>query len=286
MAKITAISSLTWSNYTLYEILPRIADRGFKRIDIASFYRADTVHFNFGSPTPAELNKMLKDLDLTPICLNWHCGNFEPWDPKEIDIFVERNTRKLKQLPEVGIPMMTMTFGRRNERQDQEAQLWNCVKAYDRVAEIAEQYGVQMVVELPHVYMVPYTAEKACWVFEHVTNDKIGLVIDSSHWGIVGYNLEEYLDKLGDRLAHVHLRDAQGVDTADFKQDLILTPGKGKVDFKRFGKALDDIGYNGDITAEFEYRDLTFEQIEDEIDFGFKYLVDCGWQIPEGVKIS
>jgi hypothetical protein len=31
---------------------------------------------------------------------------------------------------------------------------------------------------------------------------------------------------------------------------------------------------------------MTFEAIEREIDFALKYFVDCGWQIPEGVKIN
>lgn len=286
MAKVTAISSLAWANYTLYEALPRIASRGFKRLDIASFYGADTVHFNFGSPTPAELKKMLDHYKITPICLNWYGGTFDAGNLNEIDLFVEKYERKMKELPEVGIPMMTMTFGRRNNRPDQQAQLSNCVQAYDRLAEAAEKYGVRMVVELPHVYMVPYTAEKAEWIFNNIANDKVGLVIDSSHWCVIGYKLEDYIQKMRGRLAHIHLRDARGKDTADFKQDIILTPGRGVVDFKRFGKALDDCDYSGDVTAEFEYKDMTFDQIEEEIDFGLKHLINCGWEIPGTVKLS
>ena len=31
MAKVTTISSLGWAHYTLYEALPRMAARGFKK---------------------------------------------------------------------------------------------------------------------------------------------------------------------------------------------------------------------------------------------------------------
>ena len=51
MANVTALSSLGWANYTLYEALPRMAARGFNRVEIASF-GSYCFHFNFGSPTP------------------------------------------------------------------------------------------------------------------------------------------------------------------------------------------------------------------------------------------
>ncbi len=51
MARITTISSLGWAHYTLYEALPRMAARGFKKIEIASF-NTYCFHFNYGSPTP------------------------------------------------------------------------------------------------------------------------------------------------------------------------------------------------------------------------------------------
>ena len=68
MAKVTAISSLGWAHYSLYEALPRMAARGFSRIEIASF-KSYSFHFNYGSPTPSELRKMLDDLGLKPIVL-------------------------------------------------------------------------------------------------------------------------------------------------------------------------------------------------------------------------
>lgn len=283
MAKVTALSSLGWANYTLYEALPRMAARGFKRVEFASF-GIYCFHFNFGNPTPTELRKMLDKYDMTPVCLNYFTDFHHAWVPEEIDVFVKEWTRKIEQLNEVGIPIMSMGFGVRNDRNDQQYQLENAVRAYDRVGKIGEKYGVKMVLEVPHLYGIMPRPEQVYWVFDHVTSPNIGALVDCSHWGIIGYDVDEFFARLGKRLWHIHLRDSVGPDTADQKQQLERTPGDGTVDFKKFGQALDKVNYQGDVAIEFEYRDMSFDAIEREYDKGLSYLERVGWELPKGVK--
>lgn len=279
MAKITAISSLAWSHYTLYEALPKIAARGFKRVEIASF-GTYCFHFNFGSPTPVELKRMLDDFGLEPICLNYFTDFHNAWIPQEIDKFIQEWEKKLIQLGQVGIPMMTMNFGVRNNRPDQEYQLSNAVKAYNQVGKSASKYGIRMLLEVPHLYGLMSRTEQVLWVLKRLDTPNIGALVDSSHWGIIDYDLDNFFSSLGDQLWHIHLRDSDGDDTADLKQNLELTPGAGKVDFKKFAQALDRVSYSGDVTAEFEYRDMTLDEIEQQYDKGLLYLKNVGWEIP------
>ena len=283
MAKITATSSLGWAHYTLYEALPRIQARGFRRVEIASFY-SYCFHFNFGSPTPSELKQMLVDLELEPVCLNYCGSKQEAWRKEEIDRFVGDWTRKLEHVAEVGIPMMTMLFGARNDRPDQESQLANSVEAYDRVGEAAARLGIRMLLEVPHLWTIIWGPEQVLWVMDRLSSTNIGALVDSSHWGISSYDPDAFFDALGDRLWHVHLRDSQGPDEADWSQDLELTPGKGTVDFAKFARALDRVGYAGDVSLDFEYRDMTLDGIEHEYDAGLKCLAEAGWEIAEGVQ--
>jgi len=95
MPKVTALSSLGWAHYTLYEALPRMAARGFRRIEVASFF-CYCLNFNFGSPTSPELKVMLDDLGLTPVCLNYHANDHRAWRADEIDAFVHEWERKLE----------------------------------------------------------------------------------------------------------------------------------------------------------------------------------------------
>jgi len=282
MAKITALSSLGWANYTLYEALPRMAARGFKRVEIASF-GTYCFHFNYGSPTPAELRLMLDNLGLQPICLNYFTDFHNAWAEAEIAPFIDEWIRKIQQLGTVGIPMITMEFGGRNERQDQEQQLSNAVKAYNRIGNIAEKYNVRMLLEVPHLYGLMPRPEQVLWVFDRLESPNIGALVDSSHWGIIGYDLDDFFSALGDRLWHIHLRDSDGSDTADLKQKLELTPGDGVVDFKKFAEVLDKCKYKGDVSIEFEYRDMTLDAIEQEYDRGLEYLKNNGWELPESV---
>ena len=259
-----------------------MAARGFQRIEIASF-GAYCFHFNFGSPTPVELKRMLNRLDLQPICLNYDTGIYEAWIPEERTRFVNAWKRKLVQLGEVGIPMMTMDFGVRNDRPDQDRQLGVAVKTYDQVGKMAAKYGVRMLLELPHLYGIMPGTPQVLWMLRRLESNNIGLLIDSSHWGIIGYDLDAFVAEVGDRLWHVHLRDSNGPDTADFKQQLELTPGDGTVDFQKFARTLDRIGYQGDVTLDFEYRDMTLDDIEKEYDKGLRYLEEVGWELPAGV---
>ena len=285
MAKVTAISSLGWAHYTLYEAIPRIAARGFKRMEIASL-STYCFHFRYGSPEPQDLRKMLDEHNLTTVGLNFSYGVGEAWDESQIDVFLRELTRKVEQLGTVGIPMMTMFFGRRNTRDDQEYQLSNAVKAYDRMGRIAADYGVRMLLEVPHLYTIWPRPEQVFWIFDRLESPNVGALVDSSHWGIIHYDPDEFFSRLGDRLWHIHLRDSRGADTADRRQGFELTPGKGRADFRKFGQALDRASYSGDVTLEFEYRDMTLERIEQEFDYGIKHLAGCGWEIPDGVKYT
>jgi sugar phosphate isomerase/epimerase len=227
---------------------------------------------------------MLDDLGLEPVCLNYDSGAYKAWIPEEIDRFVADSTRKIQQLSEVGIPMMAMSFGSRTDRQDQQYQLENELKAYDAVADIGARHGVKMLLEVPHLYGNMWSAENALWIFERLGNANVGALVDSSHWGIIGYDLRSFMEALGDRLWHVHLRDSDGEDTADFHQQLELTPGDGSVDFRFFGTVLDTLGYSGDVSLDFEYRDLTLDAIEKEFSRGLKHLEKMGWELPDQVR--
>ncbi|MBT3272162.1 MAG: sugar phosphate isomerase/epimerase [Spirochaetales bacterium] len=252
-------------------------------MEIASF-GTYCFHFNFGSPSPAELRIMLDDFGLTPIGLNFFTDFKNAWNEQNIDLFSDEWERKIAQLPEVGIPMMTMSFGARNDRPDLELQLSNAVKAYNRVGRIAEKYQVRMLLEVPHLYGLMPGTEEVLWVFDRLESSNVGALVDSSHWGIIGYDIDEFFTALGDRLWHIHLRDSIGPDTADRKQQLELTAGNGTVDFRKFGSALDNVHYQGEVSIEFEYRDKSFEEIEREYDKGLGYLKEIGWQLPATMK--
>ncbi|MDF2723198.1 MAG: xylose isomerase [Paenibacillus sp.] len=285
MPQITGAASLGFSHYTLYEALPRLASIGFRKVEISSF-DSYCFHFNYGSPTPEELKAMLNEHGLEAVSLNYFARYYNAWEASEIQCFVEDWHRKLKQLSTVGIRMMTMSFGIRNDRNDQQPQLENAAKAFSLVGEIAKDYGVRMLLEVPHLYSIMNRPEKVLDVFNRLTSDNVGALIDSSHWGIIGYDLDGFVSALGTRLWHIHLRDSGGPDTGDFRQELELTPGKGTVDFAQMAQCLDRHQYRGEVFLDFEYRDTELPQIMKEYANGLRYLQSCGWTLPDGIRLD
>ena len=294
MPTVTATSSIAYAYYTLFEALPRLAARGFRQIEIGSF-GSYCFHFNQGSPRPAELKVMLGDHDLTPIALNWSGGIGTSCTLAAIPEWIECYKRKMADAQIAGIPMMTMHFGKHAEDGRLQEERKAASEAYAKLAGYASTQGMTMLLELPHMHLVHDDCGSVLELLRQVDNDNVGLLIDSSHWGVIGYDLNSFLDEVVGRLRHVHLRDSVPRSTPEldrkFKRpslapnpvyNLTLTPGLGVVDFAALAGALDRIGYSGNVTAEFEYFDMPFDEIERQYDAGLAHLRDSGWSLANG----
>ena len=293
MATVTATSSIAYAYYTLFEAVPRLAARGFRQIEIGSF-NTYCFHFNQGSPRPAELKAMLDDHELTPIALNW-TANVGSCTLDAVPEWIEGYKRKMADAQIVGIPMMTMHFGVHAPDGDLQEERKVATQAYAELADHAAVQGMTMLLELPHMFLVHDDCESVVELLGQLDHDNVGLLIDSSHWGVMGYDLNPFLDEVGDRLRHIHLRDSLPRSTPEldrvFKRPslspnpiyiLTLTPGLGVVDFAELSRALDRIGYRGPVTAELEYFDMPLDEIERQYDAGLAHLEECGWTLANG----
>ncbi|GGM73066.1 hypothetical protein GCM10010106_19290 [Thermopolyspora flexuosa] len=93
--------------------------------------------------------------------------------------------------------------------------------------------------------VVPYSPDwnPVNFDFPHVT-------LDLSHTAVSGSDALEMADKLGDRLAHVHLADGVGVTNKDEH----LVPGRGNQPCAQLLERLAKSGYNGLIVLEINTR--------------------------------
>jgi sugar phosphate isomerase/epimerase len=247
------------------------------------------MHFPLGSADAERIGALLARCQLQPIALNY-CGSFA-FDlvhvlnnPKDAHAYRRMLRTVLKQADQLGIPMVLTVVGLRTESSDRADRLRCAAEVISEIADEANEMGIRVAIEVPHVYQLTYNVAKVAEFFDQVTSPHVGACADSSHWGILDYDFDQFMSVVGDRLCHIHLRDASGEDTADFKQELELTPGKGEVDFAKFAGTLDKYGYAGEVTLELEYRGgVPLEQIEQEVDYGLAYLTECGWELPDRV---
>ena len=122
-----------------------------------------------------------------------------------------------------------------------------------RAANRAAAHGVELWTESLHFHRLCANIERAQHLTDRLVGSPVRVVMDFSHIVASGGDPEDFVDRFGDRIAHVHVRDA-------IPGNINLSVGRGSVDFARGLKALADAGYSGHFALELETRDITDDQ--------------------------
>jgi len=139
------------------------------------------------------------------------------------------------------------------------------VAAYaDRLTEFArnlkDEYGLTLAYH-HHLMMVAETFDEVSRLFD-ATGGEVGLLLDTGHADGGGFDYAKLIDRFGDRIVHIHLKDVRGDVMADVREKglsfnegvragMFTVPGDGRIDFEplaRFVKA----GYRGWMIVEAE----------------------------------
>ncbi|MBM3473826.1 MAG: sugar phosphate isomerase/epimerase [Armatimonadetes bacterium] len=134
-----------------------------------------------------------------------------------------------------------------------EGEAWELVfRAFDELVPAAERHGVKLAVEAVFGMTVRdyYTTLP---LMARYTSDGLGLNFDPSHYALYGNDVPWAVRQWGSRIFHVHLKDCVGVP-GGLPGETFTFPllGEGVVDWSAFLAALDDIGYGGYLSVEFE----------------------------------
>ena len=288
MARVTACSTLVYTESTLEEAVKRISLHGFERLEIASL-ASYCKHFTEKDADTDRIKKLFLRYNLIPIALNYSTNKNDGYRYKlnieeEAQIVERKLIRTLNSAAVLGIPLVNIGAGQKNDTISRKDEMRKAAGIINRMAEYAKKLGMMLTLEAPHCWLLYNDLDRTQEMFSLITSDNVGVIMDSSHWGILKYDIDTYMSIVGNRLRHVHLRDAAGIDTGDFKQKLEITPGKGEVDFEKFGWYLDKYNYSGDVSIEFEYKNTDVNEVEVELAAGIKYLKKCGWEFSDRVK--
>ncbi|MGB4136090.1 MAG: sugar phosphate isomerase/epimerase [Microbacterium sp.] len=107
-----------------------------------------------------------------------------------------------------------------------------------RAAERAADHGVAVWVESLHYLRLCHDRARAEDLHSRLAGADVRPVLDVAHVVAAGDGLDDLIGAWGDRIAHVHLRDAVA---GDFNHPF----GQGTVDFAAAFRALDDVGFDG-----------------------------------------
>jgi sugar phosphate isomerase/epimerase len=120
-------------------------------------------------------------------------------------------------------------------------------------ADRASAAGRELWVESLHILRLCHDIDRAEQLTDRLKGTAVGVVMDFSHVVASGASPEDFVDRFGDRIRHVHLRDA----TAG---NIHHSIGNGSVDFAGGFAALEKADYSGHFTLELETRDVTHEE--------------------------
>lgn len=121
------------------------------------------------------------------------------------------------------------------------------VQAVRACAEYAEDRGVRFAMEAI-VNHVVFRVSDMRRLLEEVTDLPLYVNFDPSHYQIGGDDIVEAVQTFGQRIVHVHMKDAEG-EPGNFSFPAL---GKGKVDFAGMVSALRAVGYRGHLSVEYE----------------------------------
>jgi inosose dehydratase len=76
--------------------------------------------------------------------------------------------------------------------------------------------------------------------------------MDPSHYQLYGNDLPWVIGKWGSRIKHVHLKDVVGRPGLPMQDFIFPLLGEGSIDWEAFTRALDEVGYDGYLSVEFE----------------------------------
>ncbi|MBT5874917.1 MAG: sugar phosphate isomerase/epimerase [Candidatus Latescibacteria bacterium] len=133
-----------------------------------------------------------------------------------------------------------------------EGEAWHAVShTLNRVLPLAEDLDVEVNIEavFGHLCHDYYSLRQ---LIQLVDSPKLGVVMDPSHLFLYDNDIPWAIRQLGEKVRHVHVKDVVG-RMGPFPQSFVFPLlGEGQIQWTPFLEALDDIGYRGFFTLEFE----------------------------------
>jgi inosose dehydratase len=113
-----------------------------------------------------------------------------------------------------------------------------------------------------HLMMVAETFDEISGIFDR-TGPAVGLLLDTGHAQAAGFDYTRLIERYGERIAHIHLKDVRADVMAEVRRrdlsfndgvraGMFTVPGDGSVDFGPLGHFVHETGFKGWLIVEAE----------------------------------
>jgi len=255
-SRIGYLASLGFAHMKPEEVLKSLSELGYKGVEWTM------AHFNPRNKSTEELKELVRltedfGMEISEVVVQQDFVTFDEGASKDrIDLVKEC----IQAAGEIGVKVLNVFTGPAawNSkapvlfRDIQEGQAWDMVlSAYGELVPLAEKNDVYLAVEAVFSMLCRdyYTTRV---LIDHFDSPHLGVNMDPSHYVLYRNDAAWAVRQWGDRIKHVHLKDVVGVPGESGKSFLFPLLGEGMMDWKGFFQSLDDVGYEGYASVEFE----------------------------------
>ena len=263
-------STLCFARMPRREALDHIADLGFGLVDLGML-RPFTVgenwfqalHLDALTADAGEVSRVRDELaerSLRLVAVNAGGGYLNlAWEREEGIAYVERSIEICRDL---GGRVVTIQSGKLLRGTDWHANAAYVAPAIRELADRAEQAGVELHIEGPHLEMLTHDLKTTTDFLSLVGRDNLHVTMDPSHIVVADEDPVEVTRALAPRIRHVHIRDGAGSSP-------VIVPGLGEIDFPGFVRVLQENGYTRPMMIE-----LCQDESEDYETSNARFLAD------------
>ena len=249
---IFGYSTNAFVKFTLFESIEKIADLGFKGIEIMG----DRPHLyppDFSAEDLDRLAALLSDREMKITNINsftlFAVGDtylpswIEP-DKERRDIRIRHTLDSLRVARTLGCGNISIPPGGPLGKMSRKEALTLFHQGLDQVIPEAEALGVRLLIEPEPDLLMERTSEIEPFVKE-IQAEAVGINFDIGHFYCAGEQPEEAMERLMPWIGHMHIEDI-----AATREHRHLIAGLGAIDFPRVFEAIRGLDYQQDISLE------------------------------------
>lgn len=209
-----------------------------------------------------ELRSQLDEHGFEVPCVATYTGGYVDRTDEEREAELADLRRCLELAAALDCDLVRHSVGGPPVRRATESDFEAAARWYRQAADLAAEYDSRVAVEI-HAHKLTETVESTLKLLDMVDRDNAGAIHDAGNMYIVDAPYgPETVERLGDQLFHVHVKDERRVDDdalpGVFELETRHGPelfqprrlGEGRVDHQSLFAALAESGYDGALTAE------------------------------------
>ncbi len=247
---------------SLKEFVVKAKTLGYEGIEIMC-KRPHLYPFDTTEAEVAELGKLVKDNRLEVACMAAYTNFCAGGDSREVpllDLQVSYVREVAKLGSKLGCGLVRVFTGYENAQEPFGEQWKMCVRGIQACCDAAKEFGVTIGVQNHHDIAVDTNA--LLELSYEIDRPNLGLMADAWSMFLRGENIEESLRKVGDKMVFSTVADYVVLPRHNYRPNFVnyesrepplvkaVPMGEGVMDYPRYFKALEEIGYDGWVSYE------------------------------------